>query len=99
MPCTHRAPKRASDPLEIELWMAVSHRLGAGPLQQQQCSRLLSLLSSPAFVSLIHVWKKKTFFLETASLCTHGCVKTYSVEQAGFEEGDLTASASLELGL
>jgi hypothetical protein len=39
MPGTHRSPTRASDPLEVDLWMVVSCQVGTvnlDPLQEQK---------------------------------------------------------------
>jgi hypothetical protein len=51
----HRDQKRASDPLELELEMVMSHHTGAGNLsdilwESTQCSSLTSLLCSPILV-------------------------------------------------
>lgn len=66
IPCkcknTYIGQKRALNPLELKLWVAVNHHMGTGNQacvlsKSNKCSSFLSHLSSPTFI--LFPWSKK----------------------------------------
>jgi hypothetical protein len=88
VPGAHGGQKRASDPLELELWTGVSYHV----------------IASASYLGWVWVWMcwggvGVGWFLETGSLHSPGCPGTHFVDQAGLELTDIHLRNLISLAL
>ena len=93
--CAHREQKRVLDPLELELWIVVSHYVGAGNHIQVLCKRSQSvLLTAEPFLHPLFFEKLKNYVYE---LCAsiYVCI----TQPCSAQGGQKRASELLEMEL